>query len=155
MNNQEAIDLIYYEGIDFYSKEIEVTISLDDENNRLTITPKYAKVSPVHLAYDQITKCATINNEMVTEKNKSVVGRAIVGGVLTGGLGAIVGGMTGIGSKKKVKKIYYFVINYINKEGDTSVLSFRVDHVILIMDFVKALQDRINKNKIIGTETYL
>lgn len=38
-------------------------------------------------------------------KSKSVVGRALVGGILLGPVGAIVGGMTGIGEKEITKSI--------------------------------------------------
>lgn len=48
------------------------------------------------------------------QKNKSVIGRAIVGGVITGPLGAIVGGMSGIGHKSETTTKYYLVINYWN-----------------------------------------
>ena len=39
------------------------------------------------------------------EKDKSVIGRAVVGGLLLGPVGAIVGGMSGIGTKKETKVI--------------------------------------------------
>src|SRR5258708_21762479 len=40
--------------------------------------------------------------QIIDKKDKSIVGRALLGGVLLGPVGAIVGGMTGIG-KKDVK----------------------------------------------------
>jgi hypothetical protein len=39
-------------------------------------------------------------NQLFEQKNKSVIGRAIVGGLIFGPVGAIVGGMTGIGQKQ-------------------------------------------------------
>jgi len=42
---------------------------------------------------------------IVKEEDKSVVGRAVVGGLLFGPLGAVVGGMSGVGKKEKVEKI--------------------------------------------------
>lgn len=39
----------------------------------------------------------------ITEKDKSVIGRAVVGGLIFGAVGAIVGGMSGIG-KKEIQK---------------------------------------------------
>ena len=39
-------------------------------------------------------------NQLFEQKNKSVIGRAIVGGLILGPVGAIVGGMTGIGQKQ-------------------------------------------------------
>jgi hypothetical protein len=47
--------------------------------------------------------------------NKSVIGRAVLGGVLTGGLGAIIGGKSGIGTKN-IKK-YYLIVNYWDKNS--------------------------------------
>lgn len=38
--------------------------------------------------------------KQITEKDKSVVGRAIVGGIAFGVVGAVVGGMSGLGTKK-------------------------------------------------------
>ena len=39
-------------------------------------------------------------NQLFEQKSKSVIGRAIVGGLILGPVGAIVGGMTGIGQKQ-------------------------------------------------------
>jgi hypothetical protein len=61
----------------------------------------------------EIHKSQIISLERITSKeleDKSVIGRAAVGAVLLGPLGALVGGMSGIGSKQKNK--YYIIINY-------------------------------------------
>lgn len=52
------------------------------------------------------------------KKDKSVVGRAAAGGLLLGPLGAVLGGMSGIGSKSKKfdKETDYLIINYWDKE---------------------------------------
>ena len=39
------------------------------------------------------------------KKSKSIIGRALVGGLILGPVGAIVGGMTGIGDKEKSKSL--------------------------------------------------
>ena len=47
------------------------------------------------------------------KKDKSVIGRAVVGCLLLGPLGAIVGGISGIGTKtKRIKKSEYLVISF-------------------------------------------
>lgn len=50
-------------------------------------------------------------------KDKSTIGRAVLGGVLLGGLGAIIGGMSGIGAKNTKK--YYLIINYWDVQSKT------------------------------------
>lgn len=43
--------------------------------------------------------------KLIEKKSKSIVGRALVGGLLFGPVGAIVGGMTGIGDKESSKSL--------------------------------------------------
>ncbi|WP_226890211.1 hypothetical protein [Paraclostridium dentum] len=69
----------------------------------------------------------TVANEkeiLEKEKEKSVVGRVVIGGVLLGPLGAIVGGMTGIGSKTTSKN--YIIINYKYLNDELKILSFEI-----------------------------
>ena len=79
-----------------------------------------------YLSYAQITNAQKINEKEITEADKSSVGRAVVGGVLRGPLGAVVGGMSGIGKKKKTKYKDYFVVNYTSSVGEPSVISFEI-----------------------------
>jgi len=60
----------------------------------------------------QIICLKTASHEDLVKYDKSVVGRAMLGGLILGPLGALVGGMSGIGSKEKFVKKYYFIINY-------------------------------------------
>lgn len=43
--------------------------------------------------------------KITEKKSKSIIGRALVGGLILGPVGAIVGGMTGIGDKEKSKSL--------------------------------------------------
>lgn|GEM_PF-4870672 len=52
--------------------------------------------------------------------DKSVAGRAVVGGILLGPVGAIVGGMSGIGAKKR--RGNYLIINYVSSTNELSSL---------------------------------
>ena len=60
----------------------------------------------------QIISLEEFTEEQIITKDKSVIGRAIIGGILTGGVGAIVGGISGVGSKQKKVEKFYFIINY-------------------------------------------
>lgn len=85
-----------------------------------------------------------LQKKRLLKKNKSVIGRAIVGGVLIGGLGAVVGAMSGLSKKQKAEKHYYMVINY-KMEEEIKTLSFEIVGASLHWDiFLKELRKRIN-----------
>lgn len=64
--------------------------------------------------------------EVVLEKSKSVVGRAVVGTVLFGALGGVVGGMSGTGTRKETKKVGHSIgLGWTNKEGNNAIVTFR------------------------------
>lgn len=52
-----------------------------------------------------INDISLVTDEILDEKDKSVIGRAIVGGLVFGVAGAVVGGMSGLGSKKEYKLV--------------------------------------------------
>ncbi len=62
--------------------------------------------------------------EVVAKKSKSVIGRALLGGILLGPVGAVVGGMTGIGDKEiKVSDIDNIIsISYSENDKEVIIL---------------------------------
>jgi hypothetical protein len=97
--------------------------SLDSiiEKNKVTSKGIYFEIRPKGLEilmlngfstyrfglYDEgINYWAFEAQKKITEKkSKSIIGRALVGGLILGPVGAIVGGMTGIGDKEKSKSL--------------------------------------------------
>ena len=63
-------------------------------------------------------------NQLLEQKNKSVIGRAIVGGLILGPVGAIVGGMTGIGQKQVATNMPENIlsISYVENEIEKILL---------------------------------
>lgn len=91
-----------------------------------------------------IAKIETI--KILTEKqakNKSVIGRAIVGGILFGSLGAVAGGLSGIGQKIKIKEI--LCIDTI--DGKTYLLPVQSGAAAGICVDVRHAKERVNKIK--------
>ena len=119
-------DFSHMDGVKGFPEGTITTISIDNENECITMTPKiYKSITPRHLKYDQIIDSKIITEKEIKETSKSTVGRALVGGVLLGPLGAIVGGMSGIGTNKTNETSYYMVINYRSQDGEIKVLSFK------------------------------
>ena len=65
-----------------------------------------------------------IDNKNIATKNKNVVGRGIVGGLLFGPAGLILGGLSGIGTKTAVTIETAFVVSFVNKNGEIDNLVF-------------------------------
>ena len=64
--------------------------------------------------------------KVFVEKDKSVIGRAVVGGLLLGPVGAIVGGMSGVGTKKVAQKGIenFLTIIHCDENGDEAIAVF-------------------------------
>ncbi len=120
-----SVNFMMIDGIAAFSKGAAVSITLAD--NGIEIRQRLGKAAPALLSYAQIKGAASVSEKEVKEADKSVIGRAVVGGVLLGPLGAVIGGMSGIGKKEKAKEKTYFVINYIAAGSDEpKVLSFEI-----------------------------
>lgn len=103
-----------------YLGGIQSLDSLIEKNNITTkgiffdIRPKGLEIHMLHgfstyrfgLFEEGINYWAFEAQKKITEKkSKSIIGRALVGGLILGPVGAIVGGMTGIGDKEKSKSL--------------------------------------------------
>lgn len=96
-------------------------ISLYDDH--LTIKIPLGKEETT-LNYNQITDVFYGVETEVVNTGKSVIGRAIAGGILFGGVGAVVGGMSGAGTKQKKEHHTYFIISYRSSAGNDEFIQF-------------------------------
>jgi hypothetical protein len=76
------------------------------------------------LLYSQITDIEYGSRTEIAEKSKSVIGRALVGGILLGGVGAVIGAVSGTGKKEKKETHLYFIISYTATDGDEKYIMF-------------------------------
>ena len=93
-----------------------------DTNRKAVVIKTMAGVERV-LPCEKISKAICTTSTEIEQRSKSVAGRAVIGGVLLGPVGAVVGGMTGIGKKEK-KKIQSFVIINYTSNGEDMVAAF-------------------------------
>lgn len=137
-----SVNMAMVDGVQSIPRGLAVSVTMLDSG--IEIKPRIGKNAPAVLSYDQITGAACVSETEVSETEKSVVGRAVVGGVLLGPLGAIVGGMSGVGSKKAETSRTYFVINYATAgSSEPAVLSFEVVGATMgLTPFLKDLKHR-------------
>lgn len=147
INFSSVEDTVLY---DYPNTAISATI-LDD---KIEFKQRVGKKEPIYLMISQITKIGIVNEKQIKEVDKSVVKRAMVGGLLLGPLGAIIGGMDGIGKKEKKKERKFCVINY-NSNNEEKVLPLEIVGATIGIDkFISKIiekQPNLNQKK----ETYL
>lgn len=89
----------------------------------------------------QIISIVKTSSAELGQVNKSVVGRAVIGDIIMGPLGAIVGGMSGIGTKSAVVVTQYVAINYWDVTSKTP------QTILLSCDGSQAVDAFINRQK--------
>lgn len=109
---------------------VPMRVTQEDFHQRLSIDLRFFSKDSTskYLPYNQIISVGTASEKEIIEQDKSVIGRAAVGGLLLGPLGAVVGGLSGTGSKKKTSYRNFFIINYCPADtpDDIKVISFEI-----------------------------
>lgn len=136
--------LIYLEGIPSLLSKTLCTISVQED--KLIIEATNSK-QRIELEYSKIINCQQIANTETIQKNKSVIKRGIAGGILLGPTGAIVGGLSGVGSKEKTQLFYYLFITYKSlTSSETQTLKFQSMNYNNSKKIVEYINDKIPKD---------
>lgn len=99
-----------------------IDVALYDDH--LTLTEMFTKKPPISLKYSQITDVYYGVQTEIVKKDKSPIGRAVAGGLLFGGVGAVVGAVSGTGTKEKKVNKFLFIISYTSSSGEAQFLQF-------------------------------
>ena len=105
-DNVELEKLTNFKASNKFQDEWGLLLAIDDINMKIAI--KTEKIALTTYNYNDILECEIIEDDVSTYKKSTTrtVGGAILGGVLLGGAGAIVGGLSGKQKKdKKYRKI--------------------------------------------------
>ncbi len=130
-----------FDGIEAIPRGMAVSVTLLPD--QIEIRQIVGGKARAYLSYDQVVKVGSVNEKEVEEADKSVIGRAVVGGVLLGPLGAVIGSVSGVGKKQKTKYKNYFVINYTASGSDEpKVLSFEVGGPLGFKAFINELKEK-------------
>ena len=96
-------------------------VALYDEH--LTIKVGFGKQEAT-LNYSQITDVFYGLHTDIVKVSKSSIGRAVAGGLLFGSVGAVVGAVSGTGTKDKKERHTYFIISYTASTGEEKFIQF-------------------------------
>ncbi|WP_134686290.1 hypothetical protein [Brevibacillus migulae] len=104
-------------GLDGFQQGAEVNLTAFQ--NKVVINNKF--VIPVN----QIKRTMVYTGMQIAEYEKSVI-RALIGGLVFGGIGAIVGGLTGIGKKQKDQDLLYLSVEFQDRNKEERAIVFAV-----------------------------
>lgn len=76
---------------------------LDD---KIEIKQRIGNSNPTYIFYNQLKSYKMVSEKEILDKNKSI-SSAVIGGVLFGGVGAVVGAVNGASQHKTETKYYY------------------------------------------------
>lgn len=138
-NGNLKIQMVHIDGLPEYKRDSIIFLTIDASSRKITFKGTLKSNTEINLPIDKITGIGSVSEEIV--KENLGVGRAIAGGLLFGGAGAVVGAVT---AKDKKKNIYFKAINYRTDNGEKSiVLNTRAD--INETKFWKQLNELIPK----------
>lgn len=83
-------------------------VQISSDENSIKIDNKYS------IPKDKVKYKTTTNSRVLTSTQKSVIQRSLIGVVVAGPLGAIVGGLSGVGSKQTTELVHFLTINFID-----------------------------------------
>ena len=109
---------------------------------------KELEINKTHtLPYDRIKNIQYVAEHELVDKQKSVIKRAIAGGLL-GPVGAIVGAVSGVGTKKVREPQYYLTLEFLDKENKEKTAVFLVEKLDwdVAPKFVKDLREKVGIN---------
>lgn len=142
-----STQVIYLNGFPDYQSGVEVKIQAN--TNTFTIDNKY------HIPIQKITDIKIAKTKQLTDKQKNIIGRAIIGTLIGGEIGGIIGGMSGIGTAKKTEDVEILYITYKDQNENEKNISFAITNLaeksLFLNSWVLGMNQRINTRKILVT----
>lgn len=152
-----AADLIYLDGIPSIPTGMMVNVFADAGNSRIAITAP-GGAHRVFIKYSQLCAAGIVHSSDIVTENKSVLGRAAVGGLVLGPVGAIVGGLSGTGQKQSRVMRLFYVLNYHPSAAPHEIAAVKFEIMGAADDVFNldtALREILPKPEAVEVEEYL
>ena len=122
MFNKYKLIAYHIDGLP-YRNNCPLRVMFDDNFQNVIFKEFMGKSSDVILPVSKITKAGAVKVEEIERGN--VIGRAIAGGLIFGGAGAVVGAMS---AQERTKIKYLYCFNYVSMDEEKSIV-IRFDDV--------------------------
>lgn len=139
--NLASTSVIYLNGYLGYQSGVDVNIQANPD--MIIIDGKH------QIPIQKISNVQITQTKQLTEEQKSVIGRAVVGTLLAGGIGGLVGGMSGVGVAKKTEDVEILYITHKDTNNIDHTISFAwrsIDEKSVVLNsWVSGLIDKIKR----------
>lgn len=125
-SGNRSVNFMAVDGLPGYHQGDAVNATIDTVSRELVIKARAFKRPEIKLPLARITYAQSKTETEIQERDKSVIERAAVGALLLGPLGAMVGGMSGIGSKKKSSSKNFLIIAYSAQDGNEKAIALEI-----------------------------
>lgn len=120
---RRSINLMHISGMPApWYRGAAAILTIDEESGCLIIRQRAYDCPSVSLSFGRIFNVDLFSEKETVKKEKSVVKRGITGALIAGPVGAIVGGMSGIGTKTEFHTRRGIAIDIETKNGDRSLI---------------------------------
>lgn len=120
--------LTHIEGLNGYGKGVKVKFS--KELDEIYIDGKH------FLSVNEINSITLNSSKQLIEQQKSVLKRSLAGAIIGGEIGAVIGGISGVGTTQKEETIWVLTINYKLFQKD-KVAIFAIENESIIINKLK------------------
>lgn len=120
------------------------------ENGLLLHSPHFR----VSIHESQLISVTKVTQQDIVTKNKSVLGRAVLGGVLFGGVGALVGGMSGLGQNQTKVSVLCLVLNFTS-DSDANPQSIVISGSPIHVEAFMQTLERSRRGEYAGNKPFI
>lgn len=128
-NNQKTLEeslseIPEFEPFKTFINPIQGMISIDEKSNRVVVKKMY-EPSKIYY-YKDILSCSVIEDDETVHQKSTLrtVGGAVAGGILAGGAGLVVGGLSGKNAQKKLTKNLDLKIVFKDTQNPSFIINF-------------------------------
>lgn len=126
LKNSIIGSFVYLEGLPDIRPGDFVSLMIHDEGLIFSISTFLKKTRYIGIKKSELEAVEFEPWEKLKEKERSVIGRSVVGGIIFGPLGALIGGISGIKNKKILPD---YALVFASRNGDKIIFNVKAKNV--------------------------